>query len=145
MDKQEQYMISGSDFRLLVFDLYSLFAQYVSLSKRITEAKNEKDFIRLKKMASGYERMAHRLCRRWGIPEDRETIACDTMENAIMEQRLTPLIPAPPSEDTEIVPAFLDVMEELIAKSKAVTADMEAALAELDASADPFGYGSYDE
>ena len=134
MDKQEQYMISGSSFRLLVFDLYSLFAQYVSLSKRITEAKNEKDFIRLKKAASGYERMAKRLCRRWGIPEDKETIACDTMENAIMEQRLTPLIPAPPSEDTEIVPAFLDVMGELIAKSKAVTADMEAALAELDAS-----------
>ena len=143
MIENEQYMISGSSFRLLVSDLYSLFTQYISISRRLVGARNEKDFRRLQKAAAGYERTARRLCRRWGIPDGRESIACDTIEAAIMEKDLTPLIPADGDEAAAAV--CLDVLEKLVAKSKSVTADMEAALAELSAELDPFPDGFDDE
>ena len=41
--------------------------------------------------------------------------------------------------------AFFDRMGELIAKSKAVTADMEALLAELDSTVEPFRHEDGDE
>lgn len=43
-----------------------------------------------------------------------------------------------PDDDTEGDTSFIDTMWGLIAKSKAVTADMEAVLAELDSELAPF-------
>ena len=42
------------------------------------------------------------------------------------------------TEEKQEGETFFDVMNRLIARSKAVTADMEAALAELDSASQPF-------
>ena len=54
-----------------------------------------------------------------------------------------------PDEDTEDAEengvSFFEVMEGLIAKNKAVTADMEAVLAELDSAFEPFRHNENHE
>ncbi len=97
-EEQDRYIISGSGYRLLIWDLYSIFTSYVSLARKLAAAQTEKDFKRLQRQISGYEKRAYKRCRRWGIPKDCEAFACDTLEKAISERCLTS-IPATDSED----------------------------------------------
>lgn len=87
--EQDRYIISGSGYRLLIWDLYSIFTDYISLARRLAAAQSEKDFKRLQKQISGYEKRAYRHYRRWGIPKDSTAFACDTLENAIAKKCLT--------------------------------------------------------
>ena len=41
---------------MLVGDIHHLIVLYYSLARRLSEAETEKDFLRLKKKAGGYER-----------------------------------------------------------------------------------------
>ena len=71
-------------------------------------------------------------------PADLEDIkAAELLDYCDYEDEDTP-------EDEECV-TFFDVMGELIAKSKAVTADMEAVLAELDSELAPFRSNENDD
>lgn len=85
------FQIGGGSFRLLVGDLHDLYCRYFSLARRLTEAKTEKDFLRIQKGVSGYERGMRRFCRRWGLPADGTSWAYDTMEEAIREKWLSPV------------------------------------------------------
>lgn len=85
------FLIPGSAFRLLVGDLYDLYVRHFSLERRLAGAATEKDFRKIQKNASGYERLAKRLCRRWGIPHDgEEPWAYDTLEESLRKNILTP-------------------------------------------------------
>ena len=41
---------------MLVGDIHNLIVLYYSLARRLSEAETEKDFLRLKKKAGGYEK-----------------------------------------------------------------------------------------
>lgn len=89
------FLIPGGAFRLLVGDLYDLYVRHFSLERRLAGAATEKDFRKIQKNASGYERLAKRLCRRWGIPHDgAEPWAYDTLEESLRKNILTPAYPA---------------------------------------------------
>lgn len=89
------FLIPGDAFRLLVGDLYDLYVRHFSLERRLAGAATEKDFRKIQKNASGYERMAKRLCRWWGIPHDgEEPWAYDTLEESLRKNILTPAYPA---------------------------------------------------
>ena len=87
------FLISGGSFRLLVSDLYDLYCRYFSLAGKLAAAEDEKAFLKLKKNASGHERLMKRLCKSWGVPCDGTPWAYDTMEERIRESRLTPAYP----------------------------------------------------
>lgn len=89
------FLIPGGAFRLLVGDLYDLYVRHFSLERRLAGAATEKDFRKIQKNASGYERLAKRLCRRWGLPHDgEEPWAYDTLEESLRRNILTPAYPA---------------------------------------------------
>ncbi len=89
--KDEKYIISGSSYRLLIWDLFTILVQYISLARRLSAAETEKDFKRLQKGVANYERWVYRRFRGWGISKDCKSFACDTLENGIMARHLTPL------------------------------------------------------
>lgn len=94
--KDTDYIIPGSSFRLLVGEYHSLLALNVSICRKLTEAKGEKDFLRLQKQASWYERRLKRVMKFLHIPEDCDCIACDTIEKALIGRRH--VIPIPDEE-----------------------------------------------
>ena len=94
--RDTDYIIPGSSFRLLVNEYYSLLALNVSIGRRLTEAKTEKDFLRLQRQATWYERRLKRVMKFLQIPEDCECIACDTIEKALIDRRH--VIPIPDEE-----------------------------------------------
>lgn len=67
---RDEYIIPGSGFRMLVGDIHNLIVLYYSLARRLSEAETEKDFLRLKKKAGGYEKVLKKLFRSLGLPED---------------------------------------------------------------------------
>lgn len=89
--KDERYIISGSSYRLLIWDLFTILVQYISLARRLSEAETEKDFKRLQRSVANYEKWVYRRFRRWGISPDCKSFACDTLQNGVMAQHLTPL------------------------------------------------------
>lgn len=89
MINDERYMIHGSGYRMIVLDLYYLFVENVTLARRLTAAKSEKDFLRLQKQVARYEKRAEKKLRRWGFPKDGEDFAVDTLEENIMKKYLT--------------------------------------------------------
>ena len=93
--KDTDYIIPGSNFRLLVGEYYSLLALNVSICRKLTEAKGEKDFLRLQRQASWYERRLKRVMKFLHIPEDCDCIACDTIEKALTGTHVFPI----PDED----------------------------------------------
>ena len=54
---KDEYIIPGYGFRILVGDIHHLIVLYYSLARRLSEAETEKDFLRLKKKAGGYEKV----------------------------------------------------------------------------------------
>ena len=103
------YIISGSAFRMLVGDLFDLLAQYgylrnrvldVKTERHLTEAETEKDFRRIQKRVSGYERWAKRLCRSWRLPKDgSEPWGQDTLEACLREKLLHPYVSEETADD----------------------------------------------
>lgn len=87
----DEYIISGSGFRMLVGDIHNLIVLYYSLARRLSEAETEKDFLRLKKKAGNYEKEMKRIYRSLGLPEV-SGVAHDTLEEAIIKRHnLIPL------------------------------------------------------
>ena len=82
---KDEYIIPGSGFRLLVGALHNLIVLYYSLARRLSEAETEKDFLRLKKRAGGYEKVLKKLYRSLGLPEDSNA-AQDILEESIIRR-----------------------------------------------------------
>ena len=94
------YIISGSAFRMLVGDLHDLFARAFVTERHLTEAETEKDFRRIQKCVSGYERWAKRLCRSWRLPKDgSEPWGQDTLEVCLREKLLRLYAPEETADD----------------------------------------------
>ena len=94
------YIISGSAFRMLVGDLNDLFVRAFATERHLTEAETEKDFCRIQKRVSGYERWAKRLCRSWRLPKDgSEPWGQDTLETCLREKLLRPYAPEETADD----------------------------------------------
>ena len=82
---KDEYIIPGSGFRMLVGDIHHLIVLYYSLARRLSEAETEKDFLRLKKKAGGYEKVLKKLYRSLGLPED-SSAAHDVLEESIIRR-----------------------------------------------------------
>ena len=94
------YIISGSAFRMLVGDLHDLFVRAFATERHLTEAETEKDFRRIQKRVSGYERWAKRLCRSWRLPKDgSEPWGQDTLEACLREKLLHPYVSEETADD----------------------------------------------
>ena len=87
LDKKykDEYIIPGYGFRMLVGDIHHLIVLYYSLARRLSEAETEKDFLRLKKKAGGYEKVLKKLFRSLGLPEDSNA-AQDVLEESIIRR-----------------------------------------------------------
>ena len=93
---RDEYIIPGYGFRMLVGDIHNLIVLYYSLARRLSEAETEKDFLRLKKKAGGYEKVLKKLYRSLGLPEDSNA-AQDILEASIIKRHN--LIPLEEVED----------------------------------------------
>ena len=82
---RDEYIIPGSGFRMLVGDIHNLIVLYYSLARRLSEAETEKDYLRLKKKAGGYEKVLKKLYRSLGLPEDSGA-AHDVLEESIIRR-----------------------------------------------------------
>lgn len=82
---KDEYIIPGYGFRMLVGDIHHLIVLYYSLARRLSEAETEKDFLRLKKKAGGYEKVLKKLFRSLGLPEDSNA-AQDILEESIIRR-----------------------------------------------------------
>lgn len=84
------YVISGSSFRLLVGDLFTLLAQYSSLRNKVLGLNTPAKLTRLQKFLGKENPVIRRLYRGWGIPDDKYVTAADMMEQAISRTHLKP-------------------------------------------------------
>lgn len=84
------YIISGSSFRLLVGDLFTLLAQYSSLRNKVLALNTSAKLTRLQKFLGKENPVIRRLYRGWGIPDDKYVTAADMMEQAISHTHLKP-------------------------------------------------------
>ena len=86
-----RYIIEGWHYRLLILDLYLVFVENVSLARRLSAAKSQKDFLRLLKQADRYLKRAYMKLHKWGIPKDCESFAIVTLQKSLENKDLTPL------------------------------------------------------
>lgn len=150
MNKENVYMIAEETYEATVNErvlLYGMIRQMAFLTKR---AETMEDFFHLKEAAAIFGSQAEELFETWDIP-GRYVVYGDPGDlDGIKEMELLDYGEDDPGEDMEDTEdeegvSFFEVMEGLIAKSKAVTADMEAALAELDSAFEPFRHnGDHD-
>lgn len=147
MNKENIYMIAEGTYEATVNErvlLYGMIRQMAFLTKR---AETMEDFFHLKEAAAIFGSQAEELFETWDIP-GRYVVYGDPGDlDGIKEMELLDYGEDDPGEDQkdEEGTSFFEVMEGLIAKSKAVTADMEAALAELDSAFEPFRHnGDHD-
>lgn len=147
MNKENIYMIAEGTYEATVNErvlLYGMIRQMAFLTKR---AETMDDFFHLKEAAAIFGSQAEGLFETWDIP-GRYVVYGDPGDlDGIKETELLDYVEDDPGEDQEDEEgaSFFEVMEGLIAKSKAVTADMEAALAELDSAFEPFRHnGGHD-
>ena len=82
---KDEYIIPGSGFRMLVGDIHHLIVLYYSLARRLSAAETEKDFLRLKKKAGGYEKVLKSSTAAWA---SRRTAAPpnDVLEESIIRR-----------------------------------------------------------
>lgn len=147
MNKENVYMIAEETYEATVNErilLYGMIRQMAFLTKR---AETMEDFFHLKEAAAIFGSQAEELFETWDIP-GRYVVYGDPGDlDGIKEMELLDYGEGDPGEcqEDEEGTSFFEVMEGLIAKSKAVTADMEAALAELDSAFEPFRHnGDHD-
>ena len=147
MNNENIYLITESSYEKTVQERVHLYEYIRQLAYIAKQPQCSENYTQLRKAALLYEMMADSLFREWDIPEsymihensdDLENIkAAELLDDEDYEDKDT-------GEDEECV-TFFDVMGELIAKSKAVTADMEAVLAELDSELAVFRANANDE
>lgn len=140
------YMIGEAAYEDIVDQrilLYGYVRQLAFLTKKATTIE---DFCHLKEVAHIYGKLAENLFGSWDIP-NRYLVSgnTDDLEGIKNIELLDFGEDDPDDTDDDVGSAFFDRMEELIAESKAVTADMEALLAELDAAVEPFHHEDGDE
>ena len=144
------YMIAEDTYEDTVHErilLYSFVRQLVHLTKK---AETMEDFFHLKEAAAIFGSQAEELFETWDIP-GRYVVYGDPGDlDGIKEMELLDYGGNDLAEDMEDDEdkegvSFFEVMEGLIAKSKAVTADIEAALAELDSASQPFRHNENHE
>lgn len=146
MNKENIYMITEETYEATVNErilLYGMIRQMAFLTKR---AETMEDFFHLKETAAIFGSQAEELFEIWDIP-GRYVVYGDPGDlDGIKELELLDYGGDDPDEDVEDEErvSFFEVMEGLIAKSKAVTADMEAVLAELDSAFEPFRHNKGD-
>lgn len=147
MSKENIYMITEESYEATVNErilLYGFIRQLAFLMKR---AETLEDFFHLKEAAAIFGGQAEELFETWDIP-GRYLVYGDPGDlDGIKELELLDCGEDDPGEDQEDEEgaSFFEVMEGLIAKSKAVTADMEAVLAELDSAFEPFRHNENHE
>lgn len=147
MNKENIYMITEETYEATVNErilLYGMIRQMAFLTKR---AETMEDFFHLKEAAAIFGAQAETLFETWDIP-GRYVVYGDPGDlDGIKELELLDYGEDDPGEDQEDEEgvSFFEVMEGLIAKSKAVTADMEAVLAELDSAFEPFRHNENHE
>ena len=140
MNKENIYMITEESYEATVNErilLYGFIRQMAFLMKR---AETLEDFFHLKEAAAIFGGQAEELFETWDIP-GRYVVYGDPGDlDGIKKLELLDYGEDDPGEDQEDEEgvSFFEVMEGLIAKSKAVTADMEAVLAELESEIEPF-------
>ena len=146
MNKENIYMITEETYEATVNErilLYGMIRQMAFLTKR---AETMEDFFHLKETAAIFGSQAEELFETWDSP-GRYVVYGDPGDlDGIKELELLDYGGDDPDEDVEDEErvSFFEVMEGLIAKSKAVTADMEAVLAELDSAFEPFRHNKGD-
>ena len=86
------YLIPGSGFRLLVSELHMFLVTWYSIAKCLSQAQNEKDFLRLQKKYGNYEKTLNRLRRKLGLSAD-SNFCQDELEAAVIKRFRAELIP----------------------------------------------------
>ena len=143
MNKENICMITEETYEATVNARILLYGMIRQLAFQMKRAETLEDFFRLKEVAAIFGGQAEELFETWDIP-GRYLVYGDPGDlDGIKELELLDYGEDGPDEDTEDAGdeeggAFFEVMEGLIAKSKAVTADMEGVLAELDSAFEPF-------
>ena len=150
MNNENICMITEENYEVTVNErlfLYGMIRQFAFLTKR---SETTEDFFRLKEAAAIFGAQAEELFDSWDIP-GRYMVCGDSDDlDGIKKRELLDYGDDAPGEDVgdqadEEGKSFFEVMEGLIAKSKAVTADMEAVLAELDSASRPFRHNENNE
>ena len=140
MNKENIYMITEETYEATVNERILLYGMIRQLAFQMKRAETMEDFFHLKEAAAILGTQAEALFETWDIP-GRYVVYGDPGDlDSIKELELLNYGEDDPGEDQEDeeVASLFEVMEGLIAKSKAVTADMEAVLAELESEIEPF-------
>ena len=146
MNKENIYMITEETYEATVNERILLYGMIRQLAFQMKRAETMEDFFHLKEAAAILGTQAEALFETWDIP-GRYVVYGDPGDlDSIKELELLNYGEDDPGEDQEDeeVASFFEVMEGLIAKNKAVTADMEAVLAELDSAFEPFRHNKGD-
>ena len=150
MSKEKICMITEETYEATVNERILLYGMIRQLTFQMKRAETLEDFFHLKEAAAIFGGQAEELFETWDIP-GRYLVYGDPGDlDGIKELELLDYGEDDPGEDTEDAGdeegvSFFEVMEGLIAKSKAVTADMEAVLAELDSAFEPFRHNENHE
>ena len=147
MNKENIYTITEETYEATVNERILLYGMIRQLTFQMKRAETLEDFFHLKEAAAIFGAQAEALFETWDIP-GRYVVYGDPGDlDGIKELELLDYGEDDPGEDqeTEEGVSFFEVMEGLIAKSKAVTADMEAVLAELDSAFEPFRHNENHE
>ena len=147
MNKENIYMITEETYEATVNERILLYGMIRQLTFQMKRAETLEDFFHLKEAAAIFGAQAEALFETWDIP-GRYVVYGDPGDlDGIKELELLDYGEDDPGEDQEDDEgvSFFEVMEGLIAKSKAVTADMEAVLAELDSAFEPFRHNENHE
>lgn len=150
MNNENIYMIAEETYEATVDERVLLYAMIHQLAFQTKRAETMEDFVRLKEAAAIFDEQTEELFEAWNIPA-RYVVYGDSGDlDGIKEMELLDYGEDDPDENTgdqedEEGVSFFEVMEGLIAKSKAVTADMEAVLAELDSAFEPFRHNENNE
>ena len=147
MNKENIYMITEETYEATVNERILLYGMIRQLTFQMKRAETLEDFFHLKEAAAIFGAQAEALFETWDIP-GRYVVYGDPGDlDGIKELELLDYGEDDPGEDQEDEEgvSFFEVMEGLIAKSKAVTADMEAVLAELDSAFEPFRHNENHE
>ncbi len=147
MNNENIYMISEDVYEATVNERVLLYGFIRQLAFQMKRAETMEDFFHLKEAAALYGGQAEKLFETWDIPGRYVVYGNPGDLDGIKELELLDYGEDDPGEgqEDEEGASFFEVMEGLIAKSKAVTADMEAVLAELDSAFEPLRHnGDHD-
>lgn len=128
MNNENIYLIPESSYEDIVNDRILLYGFVKQLALMAKKANTPEDVERLKVASASFVEQADILFETWE-GHDFYTVCGDDI----------------PDDDTESETSFIETMWGLVAKSKAVTADMEAVLAELDGELAAFRHDENDE